>query len=165
MSAKPPHQPDETVVLGLLPDELPHTHGPRVAHPRPGFIAPTATAGGDAPPIHDTNHAAAPDRISAHPGANRSHASFVANHRWPMPYGGSDTLDGPTLTGRRSAAVAVARALTPAVLAILGFVAVWVATVVYGTAGTPVGTAALMAAAGCGLLLVVAQLISRRPPR
>ena len=48
---------DDIVILGALP-ALPHTHSALVAHPRPGFIAPTATAGGDAPPTTHTIPAA-----------------------------------------------------------------------------------------------------------
>ena len=55
---------DDIVILGVLPDP-PHTHRALVAHPRPGFIAPTATAGGDAPPTTHTRSAPAPARMAS----------------------------------------------------------------------------------------------------
>ncbi len=55
---------DDLVILGVLPDP-PHTHSALVAHPRPGFIAPTATAGGDAPPTTHTRSAPAPARTAS----------------------------------------------------------------------------------------------------
>ena len=72
---------DDTVILGLL-DESSHTQGPRVAHPRPGFIAPTATAGGDAPPIHDTQPAAASDRTCAHSRSHPQPLILRRGNRW-----------------------------------------------------------------------------------
>ncbi len=160
-----PAEPDETAVLGLLPGELQHTHGPRVAHPRPGFIAPTAKAGGDALPIHDTNPNVAPTRMSAPSRPDGSHASFTANNRRPTPHSRSDTLDRATVGRTHRTTLATVRALASVVLAITGYLLVRAATVIAGTASTPAGTAALVAAAGCGLLLIVAQIVSRRPQR
>ena len=160
-----PHHLGETAVLGLLPGEAQHTRGPWVAHSRSGFIAPTAGAGGDALPIHDTNPNAVPDRRSARSGPAESHASFTANNRWPTLHGRSDTLDRATVERSRRRTFEFVRALTPVVLAITGYLVVRLATVVAGTGSTPVGTAALVAVAGCGLLLVMAQLVSRRTQR
>ncbi len=64
---------DDIAILGELAPS--HTPDAWVAGPEPGFIAPTATAGGDAPPI--TNRALVAD--------GRSTASTTARHQ-PTPH-------------------------------------------------------------------------------
>ena len=65
---------DDIVILGVLPD-LPHTPSTRVAHPRPGFIAPAATAGGDAPPTTHTRSAPEPARTASPQRSDSPHLS------------------------------------------------------------------------------------------
>ncbi len=62
--------------------EPPRTHRTRVAGTRPGFIAPTATAGGDAPPITHTKPPAGPGSIaSTRTQVHQPPHSFTANNR------------------------------------------------------------------------------------
>ena len=70
---------DGAVILGVLPTDTPRT---RVAGSRPGFIAPTATAGGDAPPITHPTRTAIPG-LMASTGIQRQPAphSFAAGNR------------------------------------------------------------------------------------
>ncbi len=72
---------DDIVLLGILPDPS-HTPGTRAAHPRPGFIAPTATAGGDAPPTTHTTPVAAISPMASTEGRRQPAAlTFTALNR------------------------------------------------------------------------------------
>ena len=60
----------------------PHTHRDRVAGTAQGFIARTATADGDAPPVtHTTPPATRRPTASTGPSAHRTPHSFTANSR------------------------------------------------------------------------------------
>ena len=141
----------DTVTLGLLPHP-PRTRSDRVAHPRPGFIAPTSTAVGDAPPIHATQPVATIRSTASTTGQQQPTAhSFTANTRLVDAVRIDRTPRLPSWVGRLPWSF---------VLAVAAFGLIQAAQQVTG-ASSAVAVAALAAVVVCGVLLVVAQTIGQ----
>ncbi len=152
----------ELVIIGALDTDSPHTSSDRVAHPRPGFIAPTATAGGDAPPIHDTQPAAASDWTCAHSPSRPNHSPFAARVDGSGRSRPTDTSGRSDFGLQTRSLIPVVRSLTALFLAVFSYFAVRLAVGVSGLTGTPVGATSTAATVTCGALLVLAQLSSRK---
>ena len=171
-SSRRPH-PDDIVVLGGPPAPS-HTRRARVAPSRLGFIVPTASAGGDALPLHDKASVARPDWKSPtgprlQPPCSFDADTVVLGQLEPTEYARSATAPDsspPTYRPDRAAVVVpsgVRRAarLLPwsLLLAVGGFWAVRMAALLAGQDGSVVAVVATVAVIVCGSLLVVAQVV------
>ena len=150
------HQPpkvddDQVVTLGLLPHPS-RTRRTRVAHPRPGFIAPTATAGGDAPPIDATSPA-----TTARPMASDTSQRQLAPHSFTA---NTHSANRAPIESTRRLPAWIGLLPWSAAFAAAAFGLVWDAQRLTRTPDLVAG-AALLAVAVCGALLVVAQTIGQ----
>ncbi len=153
------------------PPDPSRTGGARVAHPRSGFIVPTAEAGGDAVPIHDTKTATTNGRTFS--PATSPPYTFDLRQRDKVILGllgPDDTAEGRQLDETPTAPVVEIRPFIAArrqrrwfpwsvIVGLVGIGLVRLAAIVSDTPDGLVTTVVLLATAFCGILMVVAQLL------
>ncbi len=166
--------PTKPPTTGSEPDPS-RTRWARVAHTRSGFIDPTASADGDAPPLHDTAPDPHIDRKFSPTGASPHTLHSVTDETVILGQLGPDD-DAPThqVQATRRPKAAQRRPIAESArwhrcarwlpwslaLAVLGFVAVRLAVVVSDQVGSDLATVATLSMALCGSLLVVAQVLT-----
>ncbi len=140
-----------------------------VAQPRSGFIVPTATAGGDAVPIHDT--ARVQDIDWKFSPTSPPPRTFDRRHRETVDLDELELAERATIVDLSEPARPFVELTSAAhrkwipwsvVLAIGAYGAVRLAVFAAGIADSPVATAATVSVLGCGVLLVLAQLMDGR---
>ena len=141
-----------------------------VALTRSGFIAPTARAGGDALPLHDTDGQQviewtfSPVTPPRRTFDRRQRETVVLGRLGPIERVAElDLTQSPSPFIEPSSLIRRFRWLPwSLLLAVGGLAAVYLAAVVAGLSGSPVATAAVASVLLCGVLLIVAQLLDGR---
>lgn len=161
---------DSTRGLDGPPDPS-RTGGTRVAHPRSEFIVPTAEAGGDAVPIHDTTTATTTGRMFP-PAASPPYIPDLRQRDKVILglLGPDDTAEIHQPDKTPTAPVVETRPLIASrrqrrwfpwsiLVGLVGIGLVRLAAIVSDTPDGLVTTVVLLATAFCGILLMIAQLL------